>query len=78
MKPPDVIWLRWENKTAAVFWMQRRKKTLASGGLLWFEEVIGNMGELHEEEVADVRMPMTWQKVIGKKIRARESDRKED
>ena len=43
----------------------------------WFEEVIGNMGESREEEeVTHIRMLMTWQKVIGKKIRAREINHK--
>ena len=57
----------------AFVWMRRRKKTLANDNLRWSKEMIGKMEESCEEvEVAHVRMPMTWQKVIGEKNRARE------
>ena len=63
----------WEKKTTTVIWMRGRRKTLLNDDPWWSEEVIGKMGKSHEEdEVAHVRMPMTWQKVIGEKNRARE------
>ena len=64
MKKLEVIWSRWEKKKSksAIVWMRRRKKTPANDDLRWSGEVIGKMGELREEdEVAHVRMPMTWQ-----------------